>query len=130
MMRQLYGLFIYPIVSIKFPLRYGVAKILTGGLLLLITYASLAETQVMTLALKNHLFNPSELIVPANTKIKLVINNRDPSAEEFESDELNRKKLITGNSQVILFIGPLSPGEYSFSGEFHIKTAQGKVIVH
>ncbi|PKM10703.1 MAG: cupredoxin domain-containing protein [Gammaproteobacteria bacterium HGW-Gammaproteobacteria-3] len=99
------------------------------ALLLLITATVNAETQVMELEIKNHLFNPAELVIPANTKIKLLIYNRDPSPEEFESYELNREKIIIGNSKGFIFIGPLAPGEYPFFGEFHIQTALGKVIV-
>ena len=88
-----------------------------------------ADTPVMELEIKNHLFYPSELVIPINTKIKLLIYNRDPSPEEFESYELNREKIIMGNSKAIVFIGPLSVGEYPFFGEFNMKTALGKVIV-
>ena len=67
--------------------------------------------------------------IPANTKIKLVINNLDPTPEEFESYELNREKVINGSRKAVIFIGPLPVGEYPFFGEFYPKTAQGKVIV-
>ena len=36
---------------------------------------------------------------------------------------------ISGNSVAVIFIGPLSPGEYPFFGEFYPRTAQGKVVV-
>jgi cupredoxin-like protein len=102
---------------------------LLPAVLLLCSALVKAETQTMELEINNHLFIPSELVIPANTKIKLIIYNRDRSPEEFESYELNREKIIMGNSKGIVFIGPLSPGEYPFFGEFHIKTALGKVIV-
>jgi len=82
----------------------------------------------VTLEIRDHLFIPSELVVPANTKVKLVVYNRDPTPEEFESYELNREKVIVGGQRAIIFIGPLAPGEYLFFGEFNPKTAQGKVI--
>lgn len=78
--------------------------------------------------IKNHLFFPAELTIPANTKVKLRIFNRDASNEEFESYELNREKVIMGNSQTVIFIGPLKPGEYPYFGEFYPKTAQGKIL--
>lgn len=83
---------------------------------------------VVELEIRNHLFWPAELVVPANTRIKLLISNNDPTPEEFESYSLNREKVIMGNRKATVFIGPLSPGEYTFFGEFHPKTAQGKVI--
>lgn len=88
-----------------------------------------AGKPVVEIEIRDHLFWPSEIIVPANTKVKLMIYNRDPTSEEFESYELNREKVILGNRKAIIFIGPLLPGEYPFFGEFHPETAQGKVIV-
>ncbi len=91
--------------------------------------ATFAERPVITIEIRNHLFIPSEITVPANTKVKLMIKNLDSTAEEFESYELNREKVILGHQKAVIFIGPLSPGEYPFFGEFYPKTAQGKIIV-
>jgi hypothetical protein len=66
--------------------------------------------------------------VPANTKIKLWVHNRDNTPEEFESYELNREKVILGGQKAMVFIGPLQPGVYPFFGEFNPKSAQGKII--
>jgi len=86
-----------------------------------------AEKPVVALEIRNHLFWPSELVVPAHTKIKLQVTNNDPTPEEFESYELNREKVIMGKRTAVIFIGPLAPGEYPFFGEFHPRTAQGRV---
>lgn len=88
-----------------------------------------AGKPVFEIEIRGHLFVPSEITVPANTKVKLLVYNRDPTSEEFESYELNREKVIIGNRKAVIFIGPLLPGEYPFFGEFHPETAQGKVIV-
>jgi len=87
-----------------------------------------AGAPVFEIEIKNHLFIPSEFSIPANTKIKLIVYNRDATPEEFESYELNREKVITGNRKATIFIGPLPAGEYPFFGEFYPETAQGKVI--
>lgn len=87
--------------------------------------ASVPEFEV---EIRNHLFEPSEIVVPANVKIKLVVYNRDPTPEEFESYELNREKIIMGSRKAVIFIGPLKPGAYPFFGEFNPKTAQGRII--
>ncbi len=97
--------------------------------ILLPTIRIAAATPVIDVEIKNHLFIPSEIIIPENTKVKLVIHNRDETDEEFESYELNREKVIIGNRKGVIFVGPLPAGEYSFFGEFFPKTAQGKVIV-
>jgi hypothetical protein len=88
-----------------------------------------AATPVVKIEIKDHLFYPSQIEIPANTKIKLLIKNLDPTPEEFESYELNREKVISGNSKTVIFIGPLPAGEYPFFGEFYPKTAQGKIRV-
>jgi hypothetical protein len=95
---------------------------------ILVAMPAAAKKPVFEIEIRNHLFEPSELIVPANTKIKLVVYNRDPTPEEFESYELNREKVIMGNRKAVVFIGPLKPGEYPFFGEFNPKTAQGTII--
>ena len=83
----------------------------------------------LVLEIRNHLFLPAEIILPANTKVKLVVYNRDPTPEEFESYELNREKVIMGKRKAVIFIGPLAPGNYPFFGEFHPDTALGRIIV-
>ena len=96
--------------------------------LLLLAIPAVAATPVVEIEIRNHLFEPSEIVIPANTKVKLMVYNRDPTPEEFESYELNREKVIMGNRKAVIFVGPLKPGEYPFFGEFHPKTAQGKII--
>jgi hypothetical protein len=91
--------------------------------------AAMADKPVIQLTIKDHLFYPAELVIPANTKVKLLVVNEDDTPEEFESYELNREKVILGNHRAIIFVGPLSPGEYPFFGEFNMLTAQGKLIV-
>jgi plastocyanin len=90
--------------------------------------AVLAADPEVTLTIRDHRFEPAELRVPAGRKIKLVIDNQDASAEEFESHALNREKVIPGKTRVPVFIGPLKPGRYPFEGEYNAKTAKGLVI--
>ena len=90
--------------------------------------ASAAEPPEVRLVIRNHRFVPAELVVPANTKIKLMVVNDDPTPEEFESHELNREKIVTGNGTITVLLGPLDPGRYPFFGDFHQETAQGVLI--
>jgi len=87
-----------------------------------------AANQEVEIRIRDHLFFPSTVEVPAGQKIRLLIINEDATPEEFESYELNREKVITGNSRTVIFIGPLQAGEYPFFGEFYPRTAQGRVI--
>jgi hypothetical protein len=103
-------------------------RFLTLCMLLLAISAAPAANPEFHLVIKNHLFIPAELHVPANVKIRLVVDNQDSTPEEFESYELNREKIVHGNSRATIYIGPLRPGVYPFFGEFHAATAQGKII--
>jgi len=95
----------------------------------LLSFASLANRPEFEVELKNHLFYPAEIEIPANTKVKLVIYNRDTTPEEFDSFDLNREKVIFPQKKSVIFIGPLPPGRYKFFGEFNPNSAQGTIIV-
>lgn len=91
--------------------------------------AARAETPEFTIVIKNHRFEPAETAVPADKEVKLVIDNRDATPEEFESRDLRREKVIAGGSKASVFVGPLRPGTYAFFGEYHEDTAKGRLIV-
>jgi plastocyanin domain-containing protein len=86
------------------------------------------EEPERTIVIKDHRFDPAVVEVPAGVRVKLVIDNRDPTAEEFESLDLRREKVVSGNSKATIWVGPLPAGEYAFVGEFNEATAQGKLI--
>ena len=87
-----------------------------------------ADELERTVVIKNHQFTPTDIEVPAGMRVKLIIDNQDPTAEEFDSPDLRSEKVIPGGSKGTVWIGPLTAGEYKFIGEFHEKTAQGRVI--
>ena len=90
--------------------------------------ASAEDEPERTIVIKDHKFEPAVVEVPAKVRVKLVIDNQDPTPEEFESTDLRREKMIVGNSKGIVWVGPLPPGEYGFFGDFHQSTAQGKLV--
>ncbi len=87
-----------------------------------------ADDEAVSLVIQDHRFIPAEVVVPAGKKIKLVVENRDATPEEFESHELNREKVIAGKSTATIWIGPLTPGRYPFVGEFNEATAKGVIV--
>lgn len=95
----------------------------------LATAVRAADIPEFQLVLKNHSYQPAELTVPADTKIKLVIRNEDAAPEEFESTDFNRETIVLPNHTVTIFVGPLRAGNYGFFGDFHRETAQGRLIV-
>ncbi|HEX9275280.1 MAG TPA: cupredoxin domain-containing protein [Casimicrobiaceae bacterium] len=103
------------------------ALILACGFVLVPLPASAEDTDVR-LVIREHKFVPAEITIPARKKIKLVIENQDATAEEFESHELKREKVVPPKGKVTVFVGPLEPGRYPFFGEFHKETAKGVLI--
>ena len=71
---------------------------------------------------------PAQVVVPANTKVKLMVVNEDTTPEEFESHQLNREKVVLGRATIPVYVGPLKPGRYPFFGDFHPDTAQGVLL--
>ena len=80
------------------------------------------------LVFRQHRFEPSRIEVPANVKFRLLVRNTDDTADEFESTDLNREKLVPPGQTITVFLGPLPPGEYHFFGDFHQDTAQGVLV--
>jgi plastocyanin len=98
----------------------SVALLLASGL-------ALADQDV-SLIIEAHQFQPAEIRVAAGQKIRIVVENKDATPEEFESKKLRAEKVIPGKSKGIVMVGPLKPGSYPFYGEFNEKTAKGVLI--
>ena len=90
--------------------------------------AAFAAEMEVKLVIENHRFQPEIVNVPVGQKIKLIIENRDATPEEFESHPLNREKVIPAKSTATVYIGPLAAGSYPFVGEFNEKTAKGVIV--
>ena len=99
--------------------------VFTLALVSLVANASTAEEYVITI--KDHKFTPVDLVIPADTPVKITVKNDDATPEEFESHELKREKVIAGNSKAIISLPALKPGTYKYFGEFNMDTAQGTI---
>jgi high-affinity iron transporter len=102
------------------------ATMVLGALLSGASSARAGELPV--LVFHNHRFEPARIEVPAHQKFKLLVKNTDDTADEFESVDLNREKLVAPGQTITVFLGPLDPGEYKFFGDFHQDTAQGVLV--
>ena len=90
--------------------------------------ATAGDLPEFVLVIEQHQFQPSEVRVPVGQKLRLVVENRDPTPEEFESYDFNREKIVPGNGRVVLYVGPLRPGRYEFFGEFNPESARGALV--
>jgi len=96
-----------------------------GAVAALISTAAQAEDYTITI--KDHQFSPLDLKVPAGQKIKVIVKNNDATDEEFESSDLDREKIVSGNGQITVLLGPLDAGSYKYFGDFHRDTANGTI---
>ncbi|MFI5400417.1 MAG: cupredoxin domain-containing protein [SAR324 cluster bacterium] len=109
------------------------ATALAGALLLAGLTAPLParaeEPREVVITFKDHKVIPDKLKLPAGKKFKFIVKNEDSAAEEFESVRLNREKVVPAGGQIVVLVGPLSPGVYDYFGDFHPETAQGELTV-
>lgn len=111
---------------VKTALGFGLFAVAIGaGLAAAPAHADLPE---FTIVIESHRFIPAELKVPAGQKFRLLVENHDPTPEEFESYDFNREKIVSGKGRITLFVGPLKPGRYEFFGEFNVDTARGHLV--
>ncbi len=97
-------------------------------LMALLPAANAAELPVYHLTIQNGRFYPETLEVKAGERFKIIISNKGPGAEEFESTELRKEKVLAPGVTSFLVFAPLKPGAYRFFGEFHPDTAQGRIV--
>ena len=88
-----------------------------------------AEPAEIALTIEKNRFAPEEVRVKAGAPFVLVITNKDGSPEEFESKDLRIEKVIPAGKTVRLRMPSLKAGTYPFVGEYHEKTAKGRIVV-
>jgi plastocyanin len=103
-------------------------RLLLAALLALSGLISQALAQDFSLTIKDHKFAPAEMQVPAGKEFTLTVTNSDPTAEEFESGDVDVEKVIAGGQSATITLGPLDPGRYDFYGEYHEDTAKGTLV--
>lgn len=108
--------------------RTAGALVLASSVLLALTPLRAQELPSFNLLIRDGRFVPATLEVPANTKFRLLIKNEGPGAEEFESVELRKEKVLAPGASSFLIFQPLKPGTYKFFGDFHPDTAQGQLV--
>ena len=92
-----------------FTLGASLRLLLTSAALSICTLAAAADPEA-SLVIRNHRFEPAELKVAANQRVKLTVHNQDDTPEEFESHQLNREKLVPPGAKVVIFGGDVTLG--------------------
>lgn len=87
-----------------------------------------AEPEI-SIVIEGHRFTPPEVAAPAGQKLRLIVENRDRTPEEFESYALNREKIVAPGAKIVVYVGPLKAGRYEFFGDFNPATARGWLVV-
>jgi heme/copper-type cytochrome/quinol oxidase subunit 2 len=112
----------------------SVAALGLGISLLLVTPAARADeaapspNAIPEITLERGRFNPSEVVVPANTAFKLQVTNKDKDTIEFESFELHRERAVQPGETITVYMPSLSPGTYEFVDDFHSGTPKGAIV--
>jgi len=102
--------------------------LLAGARTVVADEAAKPDDKLPTITLRGGRFDPSELIVPANTTFKVLVTNSDPDAIEFESFELHRERVVKPGETITVFMPSLSPGTYKFFDDFHSGTPNGVIV--
>ena len=90
------------------------------SLALLFSAPALAdEAKTFQITMKNHAFDPLELVVPAGEKLKIVVKNTDTAPIEFESSQLSREKVVQPGGEVTILLNPLKAGTYRYVDDFN-----------
>lgn len=65
---------------------------------------------------------PANINVKAGEKVKLTVKNETNKAAEFESDDLDREKVVAARSTIVVEFDAMKPGKYEFDNDFHEET--------
>ena len=86
------------------------------------------DAVTIQISVKNRRFEPATIHGPANKPIVLRVKNLDATPMEFESVSLRVEKVVTANSEGVINLRPLQPGQYTFFDDFHQETT-GVLII-
>lgn len=109
-------------------MRAPVLAALAGAIALTLPLAAHAEIPTFRVVAENGRLTPDTIEVPANTRFRLELTNRNAGPEEFETTRPFKELVVGPGVTRTTIFPPLKPGTYPFFGEFHPDTAQGRFI--
>lgn len=97
-------------------------KVIAAGCFAFLVMPAIAQAQtqanVQTVLLTAKGFIPSEITIPAHTRVKVMVVNKTPLPAEFEGTDFPTEKVIPATLTLPVFLGPLNAGTYHFFNEF------------
>jgi len=108
--------------------KAGIGALVLGAALVAAFPSGAQQVPEVALQIEQGRFQPEEIRVKAGQAFVLVITNKDKGPEEFESKDLRIEKVIPAGKTVRLRMPALKAGSYAFVGEYHEKTAKGRII--
>lgn len=93
-----------------------------------VSVAAHADMPTFKLVAEDGRFVPDTITVPANTRFRLAVTNRNAGPEEFETSNPFKELVVAPGVTRTTIFPPLKPGTYPFFGEFHRDTAIGRFI--
>ena len=105
------------------------APLALAAALLLPAAAHAADMPTFQLVAENGRFTPETIEVPANTRFRIEVTNRNAGPEEFETSNPMKELVVAPGVTRGTVFPPLKPGTYPFFGEFHKDTAKGQIVV-
>jgi len=86
------------------------------------------ELPVYRLDVRDGVFEPATIEVPAGKRFKIEISNVGKGPIEFESRDLRQEKVLAPGATSSVVINALKPGTYTFFDEYHMDLPKGKII--
>ena len=104
------------------------ATVFAFGALVTPAAARADEMPTFEVVAENGRFTPETIEVPANTRFRLQLTNRNAGPEEFETSTPFKELVVGPGVTRSTIFPPLKPGTYPFFGEFHPETAKGRFV--
>jgi hypothetical protein len=104
------------------------AVALLGTVLFAGEHANAQQSAGVSISVKDHRFQPSQITAPANRPLSIRVKNLDSAAMEFESVSLRVEKVIASGGEGVVNVRALAPGRYEFFDDFHQET-RGVLVV-
>ncbi|UYZ85387.1 cupredoxin domain-containing protein [Entomomonas sp. E2T0] len=93
------------------------------GLLFITVSAIAAPLPTYEITIKDGVFSPSSIEVPAKQRFKIIVKNIGSGPAEFENLSMRVEKVLAAGVSSFVVIHPLKPGSYHFIDEFHMDMA-------